>query len=824
MPAMSGYPHADIERKWQEYWDRHKTFRAVEDHSVPRDRRAYVLDMFPYPSAAGLHVGHPEGYIATDIYSRYLRMQGYAVLHPMGFVSFGLPAENYAIKTGVHPRASTEANIERFTKQIKSFGFSYDWDRVISTHLPEYYRWTQWIFLKLWERGLAYEDEAPINWCPSCLTGLANEEVKDGLCERCGHPVTRRAIRQWILRITAYAERLLADLDKLQWSDSLKLMQRNWIGRSEGANVVFKLAKGDGEIEVYTTRPDTLFGATFMVLAPEHPLVPALTRPAQRAAVEAYREAAARKSDLQRAELQKEKTGVFTGSHAVNPVNGARLPIWIADYVMMGYGTGAIMAVPGHDQRDWEFARAFDLPVVEVVSGGDVAREAFVEIERGRMVNSSTPDGSLSLDGLTPDEAIRRMTEWLERTGKGRAAVNYKLRDWLFSRQRYWGEPFPIVWVDGAPRALPEELLPVRLPDTKDFRPRGTGERPQSPLAGLTDWVHTTEPGSGRPALRETNTMPQWAGSCWYYLRFLDPKNDRLPVDPARERYWMPVDLYIGGAEHAVLHLLYARFWHKVLYDIGVVSTPEPFPRLVHPGIILGEDNQKMSKRWDNVVNPDQVIDEYGADALRLFEMFMGPLEAMKPWSTKGVEGLARFLDRVWRLVVEEDDRPSAALTADAPDPPTARLMHQTVRKVTEDVEALKFNTAIAQMMVFVNELTRLERRPRAAVEALVLVLAPFAPHIAEELWQRLGHEPSLARAPWPTWDPALVLEQTVTVAVQVNGKLRGTLELARGTARDEALEAARADERIRRHLEGQAIRKVIHVPDKLLNLVVGPA
>jgi leucyl-tRNA synthetase len=815
------YPFAEVEPRWQAYWEEHRTFRAEEPGERPK---YYCLDMYPYPSGAGLHVGHAEGYTATDIVSRYKRMRGFNVMHPTGWDAFGLPAEQYAIKSGVHPAITTAENIANFRRQMRRIGLSYDWDREVDTTDPDYYRWTQWIFLKLFERGLAYVAEVPVNWCPELGTVLANEEVVDGRSEIGGFEVVRRPMRQWVLRITAYAERLLEDLELVDWPASTLEMQRNWIGRSIGADVDFPLEGAPGHLRVFTTRPDTLFGATYMVLAPEHPLVAALTRPERREAVEGYREQTARKSDLQRAETDREKTGVFTGSHAVNPVNGARLPVWIADYVMMGYGTGAIMAVPGHDQRDWEFARAFDLPIVEVVAGGDVAREAFVEIERGTMVNSRTPDGSFSLDGLPPDQAIGRMTEWLERTGKGRKAVHYRLRDWLFSRQRYWGEPFPIVWVDGEPKALPEQMLPVHLPETSDFRPRGTGERPQSPLAGLAEWVRMTDPATGKPALRETNTMPQWAGSCWYYLRFLDPKNDHALVDPAKERYWMPVDLYIGGAEHAVLHLLYARFWHKVLYDIGVVSTVEPFPRLVHQGTILGEDNQKMSKRWGNVVNPDDVIDRYGADALRLYEMFLGPLEAMKPWSTKGVEGITRFLDRVWRLVIEEDGTVSRAVVDVEPETSTARLMHQTVQKVTQDVEALKFNTAISQMMVFVNELTRLERRPRAAVETLVLVLAPFAPHIAEELWQRLGHGQSLAREPWPGWDPALCIEDTVTLAVQVNGKLRGTLQLCRGTSRESALAAARTDERIRRHLEGQVVRKVIHLPDKLLNLVVGPA
>jgi leucyl-tRNA synthetase len=822
------YPFAEVEPRWQAFWEEHKTFQADEPCARPK---FYCLDMYPYPSGAGLHVGHVEGYTASDIVSRYKRMRGFNVMHPTGWDAFGLPAEQYAIRTGVHPAITTAQNIANFRRQMKRIGLSYDWDREVDTTDPDYYRWTQWIFLQLFERGLAEVAEAPVNWCPELGTVLANEEVVDGKSEVGGFDVVRRPMRQWQLKITAYADRLLEDLALVDWPHSTLTMQKEWIGRSIGADVEFPLEGVHGALRIFTTRPDTLFGATYMVLAPEHPLVPALTKPERAAAVEAYREATARRSDKERAEIARVKTGVFTGSHAVNPVNGERLPVWIADYVMMGYGTGAIMAVPGHDQRDWDFARAFDLPIVEVVSGGDITRGAFVEIEQGTLVNSHTPDGSFSLDGLKPDEAIGRMTDWLERTGKGVRAINYKLRDWLFARQRYWGEPFPIVWVDGAPKALPEQMLPVRLPETRDFRPKSTGEMPASPLAALTDWVNTTDPTSGRPAQRETNTMPQWAGSCWYYLRFLDPQNRGALVDPAREKYWMPVDLYIGGAEHAVLHLLYARFWHKVLFDIGVVSTPEPFMKLVHQGIILGEDNAKMSKRTatpenpnGNVVSPDYVIDRHGADALRVYEMFMGPLEAMKPWSMKGVEGITRFLDRVWRLAIDEAGTPSPAIVPTEPEPATARVLHQTVKKVTEDIEALKFNTAVSQLMVFVNELTRLEQRPRAAVESLVLLLAPFAPHLAEELWRRLGHAESLARAPWPTWDPRLCIEDTVTLAVQVNGKLRGTLELARGTPQEAALDAARADERVRRHLEGQTIRKVIHVPDKLLNLVVGPA
>ncbi len=815
---MNRYPFAEIEPKWQTWWEGHGTFRASETPGKPK---FYCLDMFPYPSGSGLHVGHLEGYTATDIVSRYKRMRGFNVLHPMGWDAFGLPAEQFAVKTGIHPAITTAENIATFRRQMKRVGLSYDWSREVNTTDPGYYRWTQWIFLKLFERGLAYVADVPVNWCPALGTVLANEEIVDGKSEIGGFDVVRRPMRQWVLKITAYADRLLQDLELVDWPHSTWEMQKNWIGRSRGADVDFPLAGVPGSLRIFTTRPDTLFGATYMVLAPEHPLVDVLTTPDRRAQVARYREAAARKSDLQRQELTREKSGIFIGGYAVNPVNGERLPIWIADYVLMGYGTGAIMAVPGHDQRDWEFARAFHLPIREVVAGGDITREAYVDLERGVAVHSTTPDGSFSIDGLQAEEAIARITAWLERTGKGRRAIHYKLRDWLFSRQRYWGEPFPILWVDGQPVALPEEQLPVRLPETDQFKPSGTSENPEGPLARLSEWVNTTVPGSDRPARRETNTMPQWAGSCWYYLRFLDPANPASLVDPVKERYWMPVDLYIGGAEHAVLHLLYARFWHKVLFDIGIVSTPEPFMRLVHQGTVLGEDGSKMAKSVGNVVNPDDMIDRFGADAVRMYEMFMGPLEAMKPWSTRGVEGITRFLDRVWRLVVDDDARLSAALTNEAPSPAQLRLLQRTIRKVSEDLEGLRFNTAIAQLMVYVNEMTPLERRPRALIEPFVLLLSPFAPHLGEELWQRLGHRGTLAYEPWPAWDPALVLDETVTVAVQVNGKLRATLELPRDVAQAEAEAAALQDERIRRYLDGAEIRKTIFVPNKLLNLVL---
>ncbi len=807
------YDHHSIEPKWQAYWEAHKSFHASDEPGRPK---FYCLDMFPYPSGSGLHVGHLEGYTATDIVTRYKRMRGFNVLHPMGWDAFGLPAEQYAVKTGVHPAITTTQNIATFKRQMKRAGLSYDWERELSTTDPGYYRWTQWIFLKLFERGLAYVAEVPVNWCPALGTVLANEEIVDGRSEVGGFEVVRKPMRQWVLKITAYADRLLEDLTLVEWPASTLEMQKNWIGRSIGAEVGFQLAGLNGTVRIFTTRPDTLFGATYMVLAPEHPLIPLVTSLEQREKVESYRAATARKSDLQRQELDKEKTGVFTGGYTINPVNGERLPIWIADYVLMSYGTGVIMAVPAHDQRDWEFARQYQLPMREVISGGDIARAAFTETARGTVINSTTPDGSFSIDGLVPADAISKMTAWLESRHQGTKAVNYKLRDWLFARQRYWGEPFPILWVDGEPRPIPEEQLPLQLPETHNFKPSGTGE---SPLANLTDWLSTIDPASGKPARRETNTMPQWAGSCWYYLRFIDPKNSGQLVDPEKERYWMPVDLYIGGSEHAVLHLLYARFWHKVLYDVGVVSTPEPFKKLVHQGIVLGEDNQKMSKSRGNVVNPDEMMDTFGADAVRLYEMFMGPLEAMKPWSTRGVEGITRFLDRVWRVMVGEDGTLSHAVTTDEPGLEQRRLLHQTIKKVTEDVEELRFNTAISQMMIFTNEMTKLECRPRVILEPFVLLLSPFAPHLSEELWERLGHTPSVAHQPWPSFDPAIVVSDRMTIPIQVNGKLRGKIDLE-VTASREQIEAL-AGEQVREWVQGKPPKKVIYVEKKLINFVV---
>ncbi|MBS0183438.1 MAG: leucine--tRNA ligase [Nitrospira sp.] len=808
-----GYDHRTIETKWQQYWDQYRTFRVTEDPGKPK---FYCLDMFPYPSGSGLHVGHLEGYTATDIVSRYKRMRGFNVLHPMGWDAFGLPAEQYAVKTGIHPAKTTAENIATFKRQMKRVGLSYDWERELSTTDPQYYRWTQWIFLKLFERGLAYVAEVPVNWCPALGTVLANEEIVDGKSEVGGFDVIRKPMRQWVLKITAYADRLLEDLKLVDWPPSTLEMQKNWIGRSIGAEVDFSLADRKGVIRVFTTRPDTLFGATYMVLAPEHPLVDVVASGEQKGAVQAYRETAAKKSDLQRQELDKEKTGVFTGGYAVNPVNQERLPIWIADYVLMSYGTGAIMAVPAHDERDWAFARHYHLPIREVIAGGNVQQAAFTDTDCGRAVNSVSSDGSFSIDGLTPSEAIPKMTEWLAKQGKGTRAVNYKLRDWLFARQRYWGEPFPVLWVDGEACPLPEEQLPLVLPETDNFKPSGTGE---SPLANLDAWLTTTDPATGQPARRETNTMPQWAGSCWYYLRFIDPKNSTQLVDPAKERYWMPVDLYIGGSEHAVLHLLYARFWHKVLFDIGVTSTPEPFLKLVHQGIVLGEDNQKMSKSRGNVVNPDEIIDQFGADAVRLYEMFMGPLEAMKPWSARGVEGVTRFLERVWRLIVDEQGRLSSAVVSTAPRLDHQRLLHHTIKKVTEDIEGLRFNTAISQMMIFTNEMTKAQPRSRSVIEPFILLLSPFAPHVAEELWSMLGHQPSVTQQPWPVFDSAMTVSERMIIPIQVNGRLRAKLNVAVDTSRDAIERLARAE--AAEWLQEKEPKKVIYVEKKLLNFVI---
>ncbi len=911
---MAGYPHDEIETRWQAHWAKHDTFRQPgpgDDGFDASKPGFYALDMFPYPSGAGLHVGHPEGYTATDIVARYKRMRGFNVLHPMGWDAFGLPAEQYAIATGTHPRETTRRNIATFRRQLQRLGFSYDWSREVDTTDPAYVRWTQWIFLTLYERGLAYESFAPVNWCPALGAVLSNEEVVDGKSEIGGHPVVQLPMRQWMLRITQYADRLLSGLDDLDWPESVKAMQRNWIGKSEGAEVDFRVVgHAEAPLRVFTTRPDTLFGATYLVLAPEHPLVAAVTMPEQGEAVEAYVARARSKTDRDRQE-QRVKTGVFTGASAVNPATGDKLPVWVADYVLASYGTGAIMAVPAHDARDFEFATRYGLPVREVVSGGETDSDGRLTAPYtgdGTLVHSDATDRAIpgiadhgiSLDGLSVADAKARITEWLESNGAGRARTTYKLRDWLFSRQRYWGEPIPLLHVgdDGGRTVQPlsTDDLPLTLPAVASYAPSGTGE---SPLAGIPEWVETTDPATGQPARRETNTMPQWAGSCWYYLRFLDPHNDAAPVDPEKERYWMPVDLYVGGAEHAVLHLLYARFWHKVLFDAGVVSTDEPFKKLVNQGMILGEVEytafqyadadgafgwvsaehavevdddgdavyqdardgralaatrvpeadvekrgdgfvlcthpavrvtaraHKMSKSRGNVVNPDDIVAEFGADSLRLYEMFMGPLEQTKPWSTRSVDGVHRFLSRAYRLITrEERDGEVAALSPSVADrEPTRdelRALHTAIGRVTDDVEALRFNTAIAAMMEFVNAATKWETLPRAVAEPFVLLLAPFAPHLAEELWATLGHDASLAYEPWPVFDAALVAADTVEIAVQVNGKLRGTVELAPDASKDAMLEAARAEPNVARFLAEGTVRKEIAVPGRLVNFVVG--
>ena len=821
---MAKYPFETIEPKWQKYWEQNKTFKTTEDLSVPKDKRMYVLDMFPYPSGQGLHVGHPEGYTATDIYCRYLRMNGYNVLHPMGFDAYGLPAENYAIQTGTHPAVTTAANISRFRAQIKALGFSYDWDREVDTSAGDYYRWTQWIFLKLYEKGLAYEAESPINWCPSCKTGLANEEVKDGLCERCGEKTTRKRIRQWILKITAYAERLLADLDSLDWPEPVKLMQRNWIGRSEGANVTFKIEGHSDTLEIYTTRPDTLFGATYMVLSPEHPLVEKLTTQEQKKAVTSYIEAAARKSDLERTDLAKEKTGVFCGAYAVNPVNDQKIPIWIADYVLISYGTGAIMAVPAHDERDWEFSKAFNLPVVQVVSDEKPKDAKSYSEEPSECTSAegySVNSGKFS--GLSTSESKTQVTEWLEEKGIGKKAVNYKLRDWIFSRQRYWGEPIPVVHC-GVCGIVPlaENDLPLRLPDVKSYAPTGTGE---SPLAGIDDWVNTTCPKCGGKAKRETNTMPQWAGSCWYYIRYLDPKNDTVFADKEKIDYWLPVDLYVGGVEHAVLHLLYSRFWHKVLYDLGLVNTIEPFQRLINQGMILGEDNQKMSKSRGNVINPDDIINEHGADSLRLYEMFMGPLEVSKPWNMAGVTGVSRFLERLWALGEKKEKTGNGEPVSPEDMERMNKLLHRTIKKVTCDTSSLNFNTAISAMMIYSSELAKLENRsgqvPGALWEPFVIMASVYAPHLGEELWEKLGHKKSVSAGKWPSYDDALTHDDEATIVIQVNGKIREKFTAAPGTGKDELEKKALSHPGVQKWLEKQTIIKIITVPDKLVNIVV---
>ncbi|MFE4240254.1 leucine--tRNA ligase [Peribacillus butanolivorans] len=800
------FDHRSIETKWQQYWEGNKTFKTGEESGK---RKFYALDMFPYPSGAGLHVGHPEGYTASDILARMKRAQGYNVLHPIGWDAFGLPAEQYAIDTGNDPAEFTEHNINTFRRQIKALGFSYDWDREINTTDPEYYKWTQWIFLKLYEKGLAYIDEVAVNWCPALGTVLANEEVIDGKSERGGHPVERRPMKQWMLRITAYADRLIDDLNDVDWPENIKDMQRNWIGRSEGAEVTFNIDGHEETFTVFTTRPDTLFGATYAVLAPEHSFVDKITTMEQRTAVDAYLDEVKHKSDLERTDLAKDKSGVFTGAYAINPVNGEKMPIWIADYVLISYGTGAIMAVPAHDERDYEFAVKFELPIKEVVAGGDVTKEAYTG--DGLHVNSEF------LDGLNKEEGISTMIKWLEEKEIGTKKITYRLRDWLFSRQRYWGEPIPIIhWEDGTMSAVKEEELPLILPKATDIKPSGTGE---SPLANIAEWVNVTDE-NGRKGRRETNTMPQWAGSSWYFLRYIDPDNTEALADPEKLKEWMPVDIYIGGAEHAVLHLLYARFWHKFLYDIGIVPTSEPFQNLFNQGMILGENNEKMSKSKGNVVNPDDIVESHGADTLRMYEMFMGPLDASIAWSTNGLDGSRRFLDRIWRLLISEDGTITDKMADTDDSGKLEKVYHQTVKKVTENYEELKFNTAISQLMVFINDAYKADSLPKVYIEGFVKLLAPVAPHIAEELWSKLGHSESIAYGTWPAFDEAKLVDNEVEIVIQINGKVKAKLMVPTDTTKEKLEEIAMGDDSIKEQIDGKTIRKVIAVPGKLVNIV----
>ena len=802
------YQHRIIEEKWQDYWDKHETF-ITKDR--PGHEKYYVLDMFPYPSGQGLHVGHPEGYTATDIMARMKRAQGYDVLHPMAWDAFGLPAEQYALDTGNDPAEFTEKNIATFKRQIKSLGFSYDWRREFSTTDPSYYKWTQWIFNKLYEKGLAYQADVTVNWCEALGTVLANEEVIDGLSERGSHPVVRRPMRQWVLKITAYAQRLLDDLDELDWPESVKEMQRHWIGRSEGAEIDFQIKGSQDKISTFTTRPDTLFGLSYLVLAPEHELVNRITCLEQKEVVQAYVDAVSVKSDLDRTELSQEKTGVFTGAYAIHPVTGREIPIWIADYVLVSYGTGAVMAVPAHDQRDYEFSAKYNLPRYEVI-------ESEQGIEEAAFVEDGVHKHSDFLDGLNNQEASRKMVEWLEANGKGQGKVNYRLRDWVFSRQRYWGEPIPVIhWEDGTSTAVAEDQLPVLLPKTDKIKPSGTGE---SPLANVPEWLEVVDPITGMKGRRETNTMPQWAGSSWFFLRYMDPHNQGALASKEALEKWQNVDLYIGGAEHAVLHLLYARFWHKFLYDLGVVPTKEPFQKLFNQGMILGENNEKMSRSKGNVVNPDDVVNQYGADTLRVYEMFMGPLDASIAWSEKGLEGARRFLERVWRLVVDEETGQLSANIKDIQNDQLTKVYHKTVKKVTEDYENLHFNTAISQLMIFLNEAKSATELPKEYVEGFVQLLAPIAPHLMEELWQILGHDQSISEVTWPTYDESLTKDDSVEIVVQINGKVKAKCLVSIDLPAKEMEDLALALPEIQKEIADKTVRKVIAIPNRLVNIV----
>lgn len=805
------YNHRVIEKKWQKYWDENKTFKTLDDHTK---EKFYALDMFPYPSGAGLHVGHPEGYTATDILSRYKRANGYNVLHPMGWDAFGLPAEQYALDTGNDPRDFTKTNIDTFRRQIKELGFSYDWDREVNTTDPNYYKWTQWIFKKLYEKGLAYVDEVPVNWCPALGTVLSNEEVIDGKSERGGHPVERRPMRQWVLKITDYAEKLLADLDILDWPESLKAMQRNWIGKSVGAEIDFKIEGTDNAFTVFTTRADTVFGVSYCVLAPEHKLVEEIVTEGQRATVEEYLDIVKRKSDLERTDLNKDKTGVFTGAYAINPVNGEKVELWIADYVLASYGTGAVMAVPAHDERDYEFATKFNLPIKAVIEdNGEVVVPFYGD---GKHINSDF------INGLNNEEAIAKVIEFLEENKVGRSKVTYKLRDWLFSRQRYWGEPIPIIHLeDGTMTTVPDSELPLLLPETDNIKPSGTGE---SPLANIEEWLNVVDPETGKKGKRETNTMPQWAGSCWYYLRYIDPHNDEMFADPEKLKYWLPVDVYIGGAEHAVLHLLYARFWHKVLYDLGLVPTREPFQKLFNQGMILAEGKdgrpEKMSKSKGNVVNPDDIIVSHGADTLRVYEMFMGPLDASIAWSENGLDGSRRFLDRVYRLFVDEETGKENDKVQDKDNAELEVSYNFTVKKVSEDIEILGFNTAISQLMVFVNDCYKAEYIPRKYALGFIQLLAPFAPHLAEEMWEIYGNTESISYVPWPTFDESKLVSDTVEIVVQLMGKVKAKLDVKKDLTPAELEQIVLANEEVKELIEGKQVMKVIVVPGRLVNIV----
>ena len=805
------YNHRVIEKKWQKYWDENKTFKTLDDHTK---EKFYALDMFPYPSGAGLHVGHPEGYTATDILSRYKRANGYNVLHPMGWDAFGLPAEQYALDTGNDPRDFTKTNIDTFRRQIKELGFSYDWDREVNTTDPNYYKWTQWIFKKLYEKGLAYVDEVPVNWCPALGTVLSNEEVIDGKSERGGHPVERRPMRQWVLKITDYAEKLLDDLDILDWPESLKAMQRNWIGKSVGAEIDFEIEGTDKAFTVFTTRADTVFGVSYCVLAPEHKLVEEIVTEGQRAAVEEYLDIVKRKSDLERTDLNKDKTGVFTGAYAINPVNGEKVELWIADYVLASYGTGAVMAVPAHDERDYEFATKFNLPITAVIEdNGEVVVPFFGD---GKHINSDF------INGLNNEEAIEKVIEFLEENKVGRSKVTYKLRDWLFSRQRYWGEPIPIIhWEDGTMTTVPDSELPLLLPETDNIKPSGTGE---SPLANIEEWLNVVDPETGKKGKRETNTMPQWAGSCWYYLRYIDPHNDEMFADPEKLKYWLPVDVYIGGAEHAVLHLLYARFWHKVLYDLGLVPSREPFQKLFNQGMILAEGKdgrpEKMSKSKGNVVNPDDIIVSHGADTLRVYEMFMGPLDASIAWSENGLDGSRRFLDRVYRLFVDEETGKVNDKVQDKDNAELEVSYNYTVKKVSEDIEILGFNTAISQLMVFVNDCYKAEYIPRKYALGFIQLLAPFAPHLAEEMWEVYGNTESISYVPWPTFDESKLVSDTVEIVVQLMGKVKAKLDVKKDLTPAELEQIVLANEEVKELIEGKQVMKVIVVPGRLVNIV----